>query len=668
MLKNMTIRTKMLLSISVPILFVFIATGTLILLLAQQSISQLAFNQLIAESETVSSQVNAFFSKYTEITKQVSANYQTESFLKNLLPGMSLTDTSGFEEIKTSLDHCAKTDADNILNCWLGDFDSSQAILSDGFMPAPDWDITQRPWYIVNETKQSLLTTPYIDSNTKDLVLSVVSPVFDSLTDQPIGATGIDISLKQLSEMMASYTLGETGFFMLLSSDGTIIYAPDSTMEQKNINELSISNNIVEAISNKGQDKFIYTLGKDTIYGYLNRVGDTGWMVLTGIPDKEFNHIGRTIALLIGFIFTLGAILLTLAVALIAQSITKPLKKLSVVTDQIAAGNLDVVIDIESSDETGLVAQAINRTVQRLKAYINYIDEISTTLDQMASGDLVFNLQYDYVGEFSKIKNALLNIQSSLSTSLLEIDQSANEVATSSNYLATGAITLSEGSMDQTSTVEELVASINEVSQQVRQNAIYSNQASEMLLSINNEIKEGNSQMQELMDAMKDIKHSSSQINAIIKTIDTIASQTNLLALNASIEAARAGEAGKGFAVVANEVRDLADNSSTATQNISSLIENSLLSIQNGAQLADQTAQSLLHLVKDADEIVDFIQKISQASNEQSTSLSDITKGVEQISLVIQDNSAIAEESAAASEKLSEQASLLKQLVEKFNF
>lgn len=668
MLKNMTIRTKMLLSISVPILFVFIATGTLILLLAQQSISQLAFNQLIAESETVSSQVNAFFSKYTEITKQVSANYQTESFLKNLLPGMSLTDTSGFEEIKTSLDHCAKTDADNILNCWLGDFDSSQAILSDGFMPAPDWDITQRPWYIVNETKQSLLTTPYIDSNTKDLVLSVVSPVFDSLTGQPIGATGIDISLKQLSEMMASYTLGETGFFMLLSSDGTIIYAPDSAMEQKNINELSISNNIVEAISNKGQDKFIYTLGKDTIYGYLNRVGDTGWMVLTGIPDKEFNRIGRTIALLIGFIFTLGAILLTLAVALIAQSITKPLKKLSVVTDQIAAGNLDVVIDIESSDETGLVAQAINRTVQRLKAYINYIDEISTTLDQMASGDLVFNLQYDYVGEFSKIKNALLNIQSSLSTSLLEIDQSANEVATSSNYLATGAITLSEGSMDQTSTVEELVASINEVSQQVRQNAIYSNQASEMLLSINNEIKEGNSQMQELMDAMKDIKHSSSQINAIIKTIDTIASQTNLLALNASIEAARAGEAGKGFAVVANEVRDLADNSSTATQNISSLIENSLLSIQNGAQLADQTAQSLLHLVKDADEIVVFIQKISQASNEQSTSLSDITKGVEQISLVIQDNSAIAEESAAASEKLSEQASLLKQLVEKFNF
>ena len=169
-----------------------------------------------------------------------------------------------------------------------------------------------------------------------------------------------------------------------------------------------------------------------------------------------------------------------------------------------------------------------------------------------------------------------------------------------------------------------------------------------------------------MVSAMNDIRNTSAEIEKIIKTIEDIAFQTNILALNASVEAARAGAAGKGFAVVAEEVRNLAAKSSAAAKDTATLIESSIEAVKNGRSIADQTAQSLVNVVEGAKDVAVFVERISTASKNQKDTLERLTVGVNQISGIIQENSAMAEASAAASVKLFQQAHTLRQLVDVF--
>lgn len=359
--------------------------------------------------------------------------------------------------------------------------------------------------------------------------------------------------------------------------------------------------------------------------------------------------------------------LITIVLALyIIRSVTKPVSEIDHVARKIADGELNESIHYQSKDELGMLAANFNKTVSRLQNYVNYIDEISAVLNDVANGNLAFQLTYSYEGEFAKVKHALEHISSSLSQTLTQINQSAEQVASGSDQVSSGAQALSQGATEQASSVEELAATINEISGQVEQNAANAKDADEKAKSVGLKAGKSSESMQDMLTAMADISNSSSEIGKIIKTIEDIAFQTNILALNAAVEAARAGEAGKGFAVVADEVRNLASKSAEASKNTAALIENSLRAVENGKTIADETAQSLSDVVNGVNVVSGTINQISEASVQQASSIYQVTQGIDQISRVVQTNSATAEESAAASEELSGQAQILKELVGQF--
>lgn len=383
---------------------------------------------------------------------------------------------------------------------------------------------------------------------------------------------------------------------------------------------------------------------------------------LNAAADVTYSNAQKTL------IITLIVIILLALIGsmYIVIGIVKPISEIDGVAREIADGQLDSSIHYQSKDELGVLSQNFNKTVVRLRDYVNYIDEISIILDEIADGNLDFHLTYDYVGEFAKVKAALEHISNNLNHTMKQINESADQVSAGSEQVSAGSQALSQGATEQASSVEELAATINEISQQVGHTAQNAVEAREQTGQAGSEITVCNRQMEDMIAAMEEISQKSSEIGKIIKTIEDIAFQTNILALNAAVEAARAGAAGKGFAVVADEVRSLASKSAEASKNTSSLIEGAVSAVGKGKQIANETAGSLMKVVESAQHVTQIVEKIASAAAEQSSSIAQVTLGVDQISSVVQTNSATAEESAAASEELSGQAQVLKDLVSQF--
>lgn len=662
-----SILLKMLIGITVPVLIVFIAAGFIISSVVGNTITQMTSEKLAADSAVLASQVNNFFSVYLKGAGQAASNYQVESILKDTSGSTRLNQSSQYAYMKITLDKMASTDTSNILATWIGDFDTSQITQSDGYQSEPGWDITGRPWYQVKNTRSPVLTEPYVDASTGQLIVSAAAPVFDHLTNEVIGASGYDIKLSQLTAIMSSYKIGENGFIILCTDSGQVIYHPDSSKIQKNITDIGCSDEVIQAFKNQTIDTLNYTMDNSPYSGAMNFVGDTGWVVLSGMPESEILEIYHTVVKTIVAIFILGLAILVFMIFMVSMGISRPLKKLSVIANKIAEGNLDVKVDVKSSDETGLVAQAMSNTVAKLKSYIDYINEISLVLNQISENNLVFELKYDYTGDFSKLKDSLLRIRSTLTRTIDQITDTSYQVADRASQVSSGSQALAQGAQEQASSLEELVATITNISDQVSQNAKDASGAEEMVGSVSGKLKESNEKMQDLITAIQDISTRSGEIGKIIKTIEDIAFQTNILALNAAVEAARAGEAGKGFAVVASEVRSLASKSAEAAQSTTSLIEGTIHAVDNGTRIADEAAISLTEVVNNASSVLETITRISQASENQADSIAQVTIGLNQISEVVQTTTSTADASAAASAQLSGQAEALKELVSQFN-
>lgn len=331
---------------------------------------------------------------------------------------------------------------------------------------------------------------------------------------------------------------------------------------------------------------------------------------------------------------------------------------------EIAAGNLSAPFALEAdTSEIGMLVHSIHSTKETLR---QYIADISSKLGEMANNNMAIHIDVDYIGDFAPMKQALTQIVSSLSGALHRIHVSAEQVASGSGQVSSAAQALSQGATEQASAIEELSATISEISTHVKHSADSAQDASKQVINAEDEVENSNKKMQEMIVAINEISKKSNQIGNIIKTIEDIAFQTNILALNAAVEAARAGTAGKGFAVVADEVRNLAGKSAVAAKNTTALIEETIQAVAHGNRLAEETATSMNTVVQGTRSVTELVDAIAKQSSEQAEAIMQVTQGVDQISAVIQMNSATAEESAAASEQLNGQSQLLKDLVGQF--
>ena len=366
-------------------------------------------------------------------------------------------------------------------------------------------------------------------------------------------------------------------------------------------------------------------------------------------------------------LIVIGIAATVIAIRKVASAITKPISTLNDVAQELAKGNLDVSLKIHSDNELGELSDSIQLTVDRLKEYINYINEITYALNRLAAGKLKFTLKYDYAGDFSKVKEGLINISESMQNIMTDIINTSSQVSAGSEDLAKAAQSIAEGATTQSASVEELVATTTAVTDQVKENTAAAQVAADETLKVTDMMRNSKDQMSLMTEAMNKITQTSNEVVGIIKTIEDIADQTNLLALNASIEAARAGEAGKGFAVVASEIGSLAEESSKAANTTKDLIGISINEIEHGNQIVNDVVTSIQEVMEAVQKVNEMISKSSETYVQQEQSMEQLEIGIEEISKGVEDNSAAAEETSATSEELAAQATTLEQLVQRFD-
>lgn len=492
------------------------------------------------------------------------------------------------------------------------------------------------------------------------------------------GVVYFGIESSMLHDIIDEIHVGQSGRTYIMDENGTYI----ACMNQKyvdegmnNVNHTHKDNAEFDCCSELEAQAISMTDPDGTVFGQVSGggverylayslIGGTdGWVI--GVTTEVNEWMGETtfaivITILVGLVVIAAAIVICIVTA---NGIANPIRKTVDVMNAVASGNLDVSVKHTSDDETGQLADSINSTINSLNGYVG---EISRLCEQLAVGDFNIHRQIEFNGDFVSIIEALNSLAYGLSDTMQQIDVSAAHVNQGAAQISNGASSLASGTSEQASSIQELASIISTLKDKVEINAKNAEEANQKANQTGEKMSLSNKHMQEMVVAMNNISDKSNEISKIIKAIEDIAFQTNILALNAAVEAARAGAAGKGFAVVADEVRSLASKSAEAATDTTKLIQQTIEAVESGSHIVEEAAEALNSSVDVTNQAIRLINEIWTASTEQAAMIEQVNTGVDQISSVVQTNSATAEQSAASSEELNGQATALQNLTSKF--
>jgi methyl-accepting chemotaxis protein len=399
-------------------------------------------------------------------------------------------------------------------------------------------------------------------------------------------------------------------------------------------------------------------------------LGRTGkpWSVLIMVPKDvilaDANQLSSDIrgrsAFTIVLQILLGIGITFLATAYlwrVAGRISRPIRDAADMAETIEEGIFTKKIEHQSNDEVGKLAQALNSMCDSLR-------EKAVLAEKISEGDL--NVDVKLTSENDQLGRALKRMVDNLNNLVRDLQGGAGNIANNAIHMSSLSQDLSEGSAKSAESVTEISTAMTEISAQTKNNAINASRAKELSQTSHSSATVGSQHMNQMMQAMDEIRAAGDSINDIINTINEITTQTNLLALNAAIEAARAGESGRGFAVVADEVRTLAIRSASAAQQVAVLIESSSVKTRAGVDIANKTADSLQSILSSTEEVSSLVEEISNASEEQVIGINEISSGLHQIDSTTQHASRNAEECADAAKQLTEQSNHVHHVISQF--
>lgn len=533
----------------------------------------------------------------------------------------------------------------------------------------------------IKSSGQVYVMEPYVyQLQGKDIMMiSIIAPIYDA-DGQFLGVAGCDVALSDMQTQQYARIGYESIHMVVLAEDETVLLdTHDSSMVGKHASDVGYDEILagksrlssmkegpnVNSVSFMNSKTINYATGRKgiSVMVPMKLTSGNNWTLCVSIDKKEFDSaLIRDVAKLMFVVILFGIVLLCTIYQIIKKYLS-PVQKILEGASKLEKGNLKINIDVDTNDELGRMAKALNHISATMD---NYVNDISHQLSQMAANDMNVEIRQKYIGDFIPIQASIEKIADSLNGTLRQIRLSADHVASDSVSVSNGAQKLSQGAEEQADAIEELASSIENLSKDITANADDAQKMSMNAAKVSEQIEKGSQDMNKLIQAMSEIQKSSAGIEKVIKAIEEIASETNLLSVNASIEAARAGEAGKGFAVVANQVRDLALKSADSVSQTTELIKYSLTAVENGVLIAGETADSLSAVMEGAREIAGSVNKISSASQNQKMVLQEVVKSVGLIEGVVQSNISAAQDSAETSEELSKQSKRFYELVNQF--
>lgn len=489
-------------------------------------------------------------------------------------------------------------------------------------------DLSQQDFFKETVAGETCIHPSVQFAGSQDYLIVISTPI---ITNSVIsGVFYLTIPSTVITNKMKEIDLGESGQLLLIRKDGLIICDSSESFNNINIFQAAMANNAYQNTSDvlkkvttstlsAGTEKYKDKDGVRRFCGYATAESFEESII---VVDKTQNSYLAALNKMVGTTILVSVLLLVaafFAAMKVSNNIVNPIKACRDRMELMSEGDLySECPKVKRKDEVADLAVSIEKTVENLSAMV-------------------------------RDTNVVLN-----------------EVTTGSEQVSFSSQALAQGATEQASAIEELSNTFTEITEKVTETSRNADKARELSAEIQKQVQFDNEKMGELINAMSDISNASKEIHKIIKAVDDIAFQTNILALNASVEAARAGAAGKGFAVVADEVRNLASRCANAVNDTTRLIENTLGAIDNGSKINTEVADVLTNIVGLETECKDLIEHIADACDDEATSIQQASAGVDQISMVIQSNSSSAEESAAASITLSEQADILKRSAMRF--
>lgn len=421
---------------------------------------------------------------------------------------------------------------------------------------------------------------------------------------------------------------------------------------------------LLETDSKQAQEYYQETIlsNLNVLVGLLDKVVERG-AVLNQESTENMQKTVQTMHMVTTAGLVLSLVCLLSLVIYIMARVVRPILMITEKTKPLQDGHMKLELDYSVNDELGDLCRTLKQSIEQT---CRYIEDINRIMTQLSAGNFNVSASVPFIGDFQSISDSIESFTNSLSYAMANIQQVEHKVFGNAKGLSDGSQRLAQGATEQASAVEQLSATLADLSRSADQNIQMASGMRDNAHLTGKQVNVSSQQMELLIGAMADISDTSQEIEKIISTIENIAFQTNILALNAAVEASRAGEAGRGFAVVAQEVRNLAAQSDQAAKATKELIENSVHATDKGNKIVEEVSSSLQNTLKLVTQSNSAIDEIAEAVQVEATAISQVAEGIGQISSVVQTNSANSEEIAAVSAELFEQVNLLRDQTGRF--